>query len=485
MSDLGWHGARRTAEKANPCRRGVRRSAHRRLGSATFKSAWDTMDSAAREALARRVLERSGADQTEVLVWSGNDELTRFTHNLVHQNVAASDVSVRVRAVVGKRSGVAATNVLDDADLDDAVQRALRIAQLAPEDPALSDLPRGGKTEAPEGAYSAETADATPHLRAQMCDEIFKTAEERGYWCAGFVTTTTGGVTIRNSSGACASFDGTDSGVNVKMNAGDSTGFAEGYDNDVVRLDARAIGITSAEKASASAHPIAVDPGPWTVILEPAAFGELVTYLVEHFSAQAFDEGSSFMSDGLGKLYLGENVTIQDDYAHPLNPSMPFDYEGQPTQRVTLVENGVGKNVVTDSYWAAKLGRENTGHALPAPNAYGPQARHVVVSPGRKPLAELVADTKKGLLVSRFWYIRTVDQKRAIVTGMTRDGTFLIEDGAITSGVRNMRFNQSIIEALRHCEFGNALHRTGGYSYSLVAPAAKIDGFTFSSGTEF
>jgi predicted Zn-dependent protease len=443
------------------------------------------MDSAAREALAARALDFSTADQTEVIVWSGNDELTRFTHNVVHQNVAVADVSVRVRAILGKRTGVATTNVLDDAALRDAVSRAVEIAKLAPEDPELPPLSAGGPTEAPESAYVAQTAAASPQTRAQMCDAIFKTAEDRGYWCAGFVTTGGSGVTILNSSGARASFDGTDSGINVKMNAADSSGFAEAYDHDVTRLDAHAAGVTSAQKAHESANPQGVEPGHWTVILEPAAFGELFQYLVDHFSAQSFDEGSSFISDGLGKTYLGENVTVCDDYAHPLNPGMPFDYEGHPTQRLPLIENGVARNIVTDSYWAGKLQRANTGHALPAPNAYGPQASHVVVSPGSKPVAELIAETKRGLLVTRFWYIRTVDQKKAIVTGMTRDGTFLIEDGKVTCGVRNMRFNQSIIEALRRCEFGNSLHRTSGYSYSLVVPAAKIEGFTFSSGTEF
>lgn len=443
------------------------------------------MDSGQREALARRVLGMSTADQTEVLVFSGNDELTRFTRNMVHQNVAVADVSVRVRAIVGKQTGVATTNVLDEDALRETVARAIEMAKLSPEDPQLQPLPAGGVAAAPEGAYVQDTAKATPEQRAQMCDAIFKTAEQRDYWCAGYVTTASSGITIVNSNGANASFDGTDCGINVKMNAQDSTGFAEGYDNDVTRLDAHAIGATSARKAYDSAKPRSVEPGEWTVILEPAAFGELLAYLVDHFSAQSFDEGSSFISDGLERPYLGQNVTISDDYAHPLNPGMPFDYEGQPTQRLPLIENGVAKNIVTDSYWAHKLNRPNTGHALPGPNAYGPQASHVVVSPGSKPLTELIAETKRGLLITRFWYIRTVDQKKAIVTGMTRDGTFLIENGEITGGVRNMRFNQSIIEALRACEFANALHRTGGYSYSLVVPAAKIDGFTFSSGTEF
>lgn len=443
------------------------------------------MDSAHREQLGKRVLEFSEATQTEVLIASGKNELTRFTRNAVHQNVADSDISVRVRAIVGKRTGVATTNVLDDEALQRVVHRAIEIAKLSPEDPDLPQLPTGGKTITPEGAYVDQTAHATPEQRAAMADAIFKTAESNDYWCAGFVTTSANGVTIANSSGACASFDGTESGVNVKMNAHDSTGFAEGYDTDVTRIDAHAIGETSARKARESSSPRTVDPGPWTVILEPAAFGELFVYLADHFSAQSFDEGSSFLSDGLGKQYLGDNVTITDDYAHPLNPGMPFDYEGQPTQRLTMIEGGVARNVVTDSYWAHKLGRSNTGHALPAPNASGPQAMHLVVSPGRKPLAELISETQRGLLITRFWYIRTVDQKKAIVTGMTRDGTFLIENGEITGGVRNMRFNQSIVEALKNCEFSNALHRTGGYAYSLVAPAAKIEGFTFSSGTNF
>lgn len=443
------------------------------------------MNSREREALAERVLGLSDAGETEVMVAYSNSELTRFTHNAVHQNVADSDVSVKVRALIGGRTGVARTNMLDDASLSDVVDRAIAMAKLAPADPDQPQLPGAATFASPEDAYVEQTARATPQVRAGLTDEIFKTAETYDYWCAGFTTTESGGISILNSSGARASFDNTDAAINVKMNAADSSGFAEGYDNDVAALDAHAIGERSARKAKDSAHPNAVEPGPWTVILEPAAFGELLSYLTDHFSAQSYEEGSSFFSEGLDKKYLGDNVTIGDDYAHKLNPGMPFDYEGHPTSRLTLIENGIARDMVTDSYYAARLKRENTGHALPAPNAYGPQALHMVVSPGSKPVNELIAETQRGLLISRFWYIRTVDQKKAIVTGMTRDGTFLIENGEVAHGVRNMRFNQSILEALRHCEFSNALHRTGGYSYSLVVPAAKIDGFHFTSGTDF
>lgn len=443
------------------------------------------MDSARREALADSVLARSTATQTEVSVFSSNSELTRFTHNAVHQNVAESNVAVRVRAVIGGRTGVATTNALDENALNDVVRRAIDLANLSPEDPDQPQLPPGGTIIPSEGAYVEQTAHATPLQRANMADAIFKAAQDHDYWCAGYVTTSADGVTVVNSNGARASFESTDAGINVKMNSPDSSGFAEAYNNDVNELDAARVGETSARKASDSAHPGEVEPGPWTVILEPAAFGELFAYLAAHFSAQSYEEQSSFLSDGLGKPYLGENVTIEDDYAHPLNPAMPFDFEGQPKQRVTLIERGVAKNVVTDSYYAARLHMPNTGHALPAPNAYGPQTSNLVVAPGSKPATQLIAETKRGLLITRFWYIRIVDQKKAIVTGMTRDGTFLIENGAVVRGVHNMRFNQSILETLRHCEFGNALHRTGSYSYSIVVPAAKIENFHFSSGTNF
>lgn len=444
------------------------------------------MDKALRENLARRALDLSTAEQTEILVHDTHFDLTRFTHNAIHQNVSSDDVSISVRAILpGGRTGVARTNLLDDRAIGEVVARAAQLAALAPEDPVVPKLPSGGNTGTPAGAFVDATAQAGPQERAGMCAAIFKNTEPGGLWSAGYATTSRSGVTIANSSGVLTSFDATDAGVNVKMNAADSSGFGEGYHNDIRRVDASAIGRVSAEKARASAAPQTVDPGSWTVILEPAAFGELFSYLADHFSAQAFDEGSSFLTGAIGKRVLGDNVTIADDYTHERNPGMPFDWEGQPTQRLTLIECGVAKNVVTDSYWANKLKRDNTGHALPASNAYGPQAAHLVVSPGSKSREELISETKRGLLVSRFWYIRTVDQKDAIVTGMTRDGTFLIENGKVKNGVRNMRFNQSIIESLKRCEFSRDLHRTGGYSYSMVVPTAKIDGFSFSSGTDF
>lgn len=443
------------------------------------------MDKASRENIAARILELSTADQTEALVGSSEGALTRFARGISNQNVSSSDASVSVRAIVGGRTGVASTNVLDDDALRDVVERAISMAKLAPADPAQPQLGSGAVQAAPAGAFVTATAQADASQRARMADAIWKAGEAHDYWSAGYVSTSRTGVTVANSSGTLASFDGSDCGANVKMNASDSTGFAECYSSDIARVDAGAVGARAAEKARGSGRPVAVDPGSWTVILEPAAFGELLAYVVSHFSAQSYEEGSSFFSERIGEKFFNDGVTIRDDYAHPLAPGMPFDYEGQPKQRVTLVENGVVKTIVTDSYYAHKLGRENTGHALPAPNSWGPQPWNIVVESGTTSVDELIAETPRGLLVTRFWYIRTVDQKQAIVTGMTRDGTFLIENGRLAGGVRNMRFNQSIVHALARATFASDATRTGGYSYSLVAPTVKIEGFTFTSGTEF
>jgi PmbA protein len=440
---------------------------------------------AERERIAKRVLELSDADQTEILISSSDSALTRFTHETSNQNVACTDTGVSVRAIVGRRTGVAQTNRLDDSSLRDVVVRANAMAALAPANPNQGALPRGGPVQTPEGAYDSATSHADANRRAHLCDAIFREAEAAHYWSAGFAATSASGLTVANSSGAIASFDGTDAAVNVKMTAADSTGFAEFYCVAVDAVDAPAIARIAVGKARASAQPRGAAPGEWTVILDPAAFGELFAYLAEHFSAQSFDEGSSFCSDGLDRTYFAENVSVYDDFAHPLAPGMPFDFEGHPTERLALAESGVVRAIVTDSYYAKKLERANTGHALPAPNAYGPQARNLVVAAGDKSFEQLVSETKRGLLVSRFWYVRTVDRKRAIVTGMTRDGTFLVENGRIAHGVRNMRFNVSILDLLQHCEFSSEQKRTGSFHYSLVVPGAKLSHFTFTSVTEF
>ena len=437
-----------------------------------------------REAIAREALGFATTD-CEAIVSSTARALTRFTQNAIHQNLASGDTTVRIRVVDAGRTGVAETNDLTSPSLRATVARASEIARYAPSDDSIAPLAKNASVAAAPGSYDEATARATPEARATIVANVLAPMEPAGLWAAGYATTANDGVTIANTSGTLVSFDGTSAALNVKANATDSTGYAEHFGNSVAALDGARYGEVAALKARTGANPRTVAPGDWTVILEPAALGELLSYLLEHFSAQAVDEGSSFLCDGLDRTYAHENFSLTDDYAHPAHAGMPFDFEGYPRQRVPLVRHGIARGFVTDARWAAKLARPNTGHGLPAPSAEGPMPLHPVVSPGQKPVERLIAETERGLLVSRFWYIRPVDQRKTIVTGMTRDGTFLIEDGEIVCGVRNMRFNQSILGALGDVEFSNAPERTGGYGYSLVTPAAKMASFVFSSATEF
>jgi predicted Zn-dependent protease len=443
------------------------------------------MDADERRALADRVLARSRAGATEAIVSSERRALTRFTHEFINQNVDVEDVSIRVRAVVDGRTGVASTNAHDDRAIDEVLERALAIAALAPRAADAPVLAPAAAVPPVAGAYVPATAEPSAERRAHVAERIFEHAVANGCWCSGYVTTSSRGVTIATTAGADVSFDGTEYGANVKMTAGDSTGFAERYGTDARELDGDELGARAARKALASADPAAVEPGEWTVILEPAAFGELAWFLAGHFSAQSYDEGSSFLSGRLGERVMGANVTIRDDYAHPLHPDAPFDWEGTAKRRVAPIEGGVARTVLTDSTWAHRLGRENTGHALPAPNADGPYPLDLVVDPGTESLDALIAGTERGLLVTRLWYVRVVDQRKTILTGMTRDGTFLIRDGKLARGVRNLRFNQSLVDALGTCAFSNEQVRTGGYAYSLVAPAVKFERFNFASTTDY
>jgi predicted Zn-dependent protease len=439
----------------------------------------------AREALAQRVLARSSAEATEVLVTSEANALTRFTQNAIHQNLDQRDDVVAIRAIVDGRQGVARTNVLDDTAIDAALARALALAKLAPRDPDGLALPGAATYAAHAHGHVAATADASPELRAHAAADVFAVAERDGLWAAGYIRTASIGTTIANTYGARASFDRTEAAINVKMNAPDATGYAERYDADVAALDARAVAERAARKAVASRAPHAIAPGPWTVVLEPAAFGELLSYLTPHFSAQAFEEGSSFLTGALDTQVAGTHLTLTDDAGDPRNVDAPFDFEGAPTLRTPLIASGIARGIVTDARYAKRLARPNTGHALPAPNAYGPQARHVVVANGAQSAADLLAGVERGLLITRFWYIRNVDQRRTIVTGMTRDGTFLIENGAIVHGVKNLRFNVSILDVLNRVHLADDAARTGGYSYAMVAPTARLDDFRFTSSTDF
>ncbi|HEY1727130.1 MAG TPA: TldD/PmbA family protein [Candidatus Baltobacteraceae bacterium] len=442
------------------------------------------MNDSERLALAERAIRDGAADGIEAIVSEQHDALTRFTHNAIHQNLDTSQTLVQIRAVVDGRAGWAATNGRDDSDLALARNRAIAQARFSPKPVVPVRLPAKAAYAMPDLAYDAATADTTPSARAEAAGKIFAIAEGAGAWAAGYVATSASSIAIANSNGVRGQFSGTSAVTNTKCVAPIASGYAEAYSRRFAEIDTSAVGARATAKAKEAGELGTPDVGDWSVIVEPAALGELIAYLLPHFSAQRVYEGASFLADGLGRQYMGENVTLTDDFAHPLFATCPFDGEGSPTQRVTLIENGIAKDFVTDLEWAERLERRNTGHYVPG-GAEGPSPRAVVLSPGKRSRDELIASTKRGILISRFWYIRVVDQRKAIVTGMTRDGTFLIEDGKLRGGVKNLRFNVRILDLLSSCELSDQLVRTGGYSYGMVCPTGKFDRFSVSSVTSY
>jgi len=430
-----------------------------------------------------RALAASKADETEALVAASDSSLTRYTHNSAHESVNERNCQISVRAVVGKRQGVAGTNKLDEASIADVVKRAYESAKLSTEDPVFPGLPGpSGDIVEIEDAYDDTTASATPDMRAAAVNDVAKIMRVHNLYAAGYVSTQSDAFAIGNTKGVKRFHRSTDSAINIKAIGSDSSGYAEGFSRRFDDLEPAVLAERAAKKAVAGKNPRALDPGKYTVILEAPAFREFIGYLSWiGFGAQTFEQGSSFMSGHLGEKVVGENVSIRDDFTHTLGSGIPFDFEGVPRTVVPLIDHGIAKDVVYDSYYAAKLKHKNTGHALPAPQSDGPMPLNIVVDPGGTALEAMIRDTKHGVLVTRTWYIRLVDQKQTLITGMTRDGLFLIERGRITKGLKNMRFNESITGALARCELASALVR----SESHVLPAVKIEDFHFSSGTEF
>lgn len=435
-----------------------------------------------------QVLSLSRADQTEVLVFSDDSQLTRFANSYIHQNVAERNVQVRVRAVVGKRIGVASTNDLGGESLAKVAETALEIARLQPENPDFISLPEPAPL--PEvRAFSEATAGFTPEARARAVGGICRRAVENGLVASGAFSTGVGEIAVANSLGVFAYFPTTLADLKTVIMSDDSSGYGASVAWDVAQIDAEAVGAEAVDKALRSRHPRPIGPGRYTVILEEYATEDIVEMLsYVGLGALAVQEGRSFMGDRFGEQIVSPAISIWDDGLDPRGLPLPFDFEGVPKQRVSLIEKGVAMNVVYDSYTAGREGKASTGHGLPAPNTFGPLPINMFMAPGQATLEEMIASTEQGILVTRFWYTRPVHPKLAIITGMTRDGTFLIEKGEVAYPVKNLRFTQSYLDALSRVEMVGRTTKLVRSDFELNGnhvPALKLGEFEFTGVTEF
>ena len=432
-----------------------------------------------------RLAREAGATEAEALVSDERAQLTRFANSEIHQNVAETNGSLNLRVAIGKRVGVASSNRLDDAGLHRLAETATAIARNSAELEDWGGLPEPTPIRDVAGAWSEATAAATPEARAEGVRAVIAAADTVGVRAFGSFSTSAEELAVANSHGVAAAQRRTAAQLlTVTMAADGGSGYGEQAGVDVGSIDAAAVGREAAERARATANPVSVDPGDWTVVLDEYAVVDLLSMLAfMGFSALAVQEERSFFEPG--KVIGSELVTIVDDATEPGAMPMAFDYEGVAKQRVVLVERGVCRDVVYDQQTAARGGVASTGHGLPAPNPYGPFPLNMVMTPGATPRDALVGEMERGLLVTRFHYTNPVHPKLAIVTGMTRDGTFLVEGGRIVGPVRNLRFTQSYLAALAGVVAVGDERRTlkGDFSGVLV-PSVRIEGWTFTGATE-
>jgi predicted Zn-dependent protease len=404
--------------------------------------------------IARRVIEVSRADQTEVEAFANRSALTRFANNYIHQNVEQTDVDVRVRAVIGQKIGVASTNEVSDEALERVAQRAFELAQHQRENEDFRSLPKAPPAPA-VGAYEEQTARCGPEERAAVVVQICDASQRAGLTAAGAFRTAAREIAVANSLGVSQYHRQTQADINAVVMSETSSGYAARLSKDVGEIDGEAIAQEAVDRALRGVNPRTAEPGEYEVILEPYAVVDLLDFFsFLSFGALQFMEKRSFLSGRLGERLMDETVNIYDDGLSRATIGMPFDYEGMPKERVPFIEGGVAKGVVWDSYQAGKAGGEqrSTGHALPAGVTFGPMPLHMFMDGGDASHDDMLRDVKRGLWVSRFWYTRTVHPLNVVVTGMTRDGTFLIEDGKVVGPVRSMRFTQGYVEALNHVD---------------------------------
>lgn len=458
------------------------------------------LEKAQAEKIFDKVKKLSSVSEVEVIFSSTNHALTRFANNTIHQNVAEVNEVVSIRVAFDGKTARATTNRFDDESLKRAVQSAEGIARVQEPDPDLLPMagPAEGKGAEIPSRWFDQTAAITPAERAEGVGKIVAVAKKNQLVTAGIYSTSQSAEAVVNSKGLSVYHGETSAEVSITMLADSSSGWQKANSPDVKNVDPVRLAEIAAQKARDSSGPQELPPGKYTVVLEPAAVLDLVGFMFWDFGGLAILDQRSFLNNRIGTKLFGENITIVDDVAHPLQSHASFDGEGVRRRRVNLVEKGVIRNLVyargtaekmRKSEYKDKVGEiQSTGHGFPLPNEMGEAPTNIVfITPGgEQTVDQMIAGTERGILITRLWYIREVDPYEKILTGMTRDGTFLVEGGKVKQGLLNFRFNQSLIEMLNNVEaMGQAVRASGEEAFDMVVPAMKIRGFNFTEVTKF
>jgi predicted Zn-dependent protease len=455
----------------------------------------------------------SSADDVELLISGGRSALTRFANNTIHQNVAEEShalslrVSIDVASANGGRTARASTNRVDDESLRRLAQTAETLVRMQQPDPELLPMPTPQEVSEAEvngdgivHRYVERTGRISPRDRAEAVARIVDVAKRNRLNSAGIYASSEFREGLFNSRGVAKWHEQTSAEVSVTMIGDTSSGWQKSNAPDVAELATERMAEIAAEKARTSANPREMEPGKYTVILEPSAVLDIVGFLFWDFSGSSLLEQRSFLTGRMGSKLFGDNLTVWDDVYHPLQSGAAFDGEGMTRQRLTLIDKGAARDLacsranakkVQQSALAANVGSVRpTGHGFMLPNEMGEGPLNIVFAGARadeaQTIDQMIASTDRGILVTRLWYIREVDPYDKILTGMTRDGTFLIENGKLQGGIRNLRFNESLLHMLQHVEsMGSAVRASGEESIDMVVPPMKVSGFNFTETTRF
>jgi predicted Zn-dependent protease len=429
-------------------------------------------------ALMGKALRLSKAEACEVNLNANSGGNIRYARNTVSTAGATEDLQMVVQSNYGKRSGTVTINEFDDATIERAVRRSEELAHLAPEDDEFMP-PMGQQQYVPVQAYFDNVANITPEYRLQVAANSITPAKAKQCTAAGFLQDGAQWQAMMNSAGLFAYHRQTGATFSVTVRADDGTGsgYATREANDLTKFDPDSASRIALEKAAASRNPQAIEPGKYTVILEPEAGINLLANLIFNLNARNADEGRSFMAKAgggtkLGEKLVDERVHIWSDPAHADIPTSPWQGDGRPFERTDWIAGGVAKNLFYSRYWAQKKGVK----AIPFPP-------NLIMDGGTASTEDLIRDTSRGVLVTRTWYIRSVDPQTVLVTGLTRDGTFFIENGQIKHAIKNFRFNESPVIMLNNLDALGRQQRVQGSDAGITSlmPVMRIRDFTFTS----
>lgn len=438
-----------------------------------------------------KVMADSKADQTEAVFSGSSVGLTRFANSFIHQNVAETNATVYFRVAIGKKLGVASTTSMALVDLRRALRAATKIAQKQIENPHFTAFP--GPQDYPEVmTYYDSTAKYSPRKRASKLKSLFKKSISNDLDAAGAFSTGEGEIAVLNSNGLRCYQPYTSASGNIVIMGDNSSGYVNFASRNADDLNFTELSNTALKKCKKSKNPIEIEPGEYQVVLEPTAVANLLEWLnFIGFGSKAYQEETSFMSGRMGQKILGDNISIFDDALNADGMPFPFDLEGMPKKKITFIDKGVAKEMVYDTISGNKEGKPSTGHAIsPAESGEGAFPFNIFINPGETTLDEMIGKVEKGILVTRFHYINGyLDTRNALMTGMTRDGTFLIKNGKLSKGIKNLRFTDSVVEM-----FSNILDKSSemasipGWWDALGCnrvPAMRIAKLKFSGKTDF